>query len=122
MREEVSLALIGALCVGLLSFCAADITRGEGKYVDGAVVGHEYHPPYTTMSCDDKGHCSTTHHSARHILIVAFEGEHSEMNVKRSTYHAVKDGEKVGVTYTKGRYTGIRWGSEIKLPTESYVR
>lgn len=91
-----------------LTFGVTECAVGATRHTTGSVLGHEYHPPRTTRSCDDDG-CTTTHHPAEYHLVVECSGDVHSFDAGRRAYYRIRDGQVVTVAHRDGRWTGIHY-------------
>jgi hypothetical protein len=95
-------------CVLLASDCAG----GSSHTADGVVLGRAHVPAHTTVAtqCISSGNSTSclpvvTYHPALWEVFVSCNGHDAEVENK-DAFHRLKDGARVRVSYTAGRWTG----------------
>ena len=114
MNDGLRSVLLSIACIGFLVFCVTDCTVGRKRFCRGQVRQHLYHPPYSTLSCEQTNHgtvCHSTYHPASYRLLIGCESpaHAANINAGMTDFARYRDGDRVLVGERLGRWTGYIW-------------
>ena len=111
--KTIAIGAAVSIVLGLLGSCVYDVSTSTNEAAEVTIVDKEYHPGYTTVSCDDKGRCTTSYVPPSWNVRYEDGTEHFTFDVSSGVYDSVKLGDRRWIQYQKGGYWGLRYFTKI---------